>query len=152
MPIYEQCMHGQCMLLCELKIKFLSSIIIRFLIRYGYYTEFLFSLSRLSVDRSRSIVGAILSKVVLATFSTITSISKILWKSDPTPAKRPEPKPQLFAQASPLTCFKDHPRKGEKITLSLSVTLAAVTDSLGCILLLDTQALVVVRLWKIWQM
>lgn len=51
--------------------------------------------------------------------------------------------------ASPLTCFKDHPRKGEKLTLSPSGTLAAITDSLGRILLLDTQALVVVRLWKV---
>ncbi|GKV32656.1 hypothetical protein SLEP1_g41248 [Rubroshorea leprosula] len=50
--------------------------------------------------------------------------------------------------ASPLTCLKDHPRKGEKLTLSPSGTLAAITDSLGRILLLDTQALVVVRLWK----
>ncbi|WMV39653.1 hypothetical protein MTR67_033038 [Solanum verrucosum] len=103
---------------------------------------------RLSVDRSRSIVGAILSKVVPATFSTITSISKMLWRSDPSPTKRPEPMPQPFARASPLTCFKDHPRKGEKLTLSPSGTLAAITDSLGRILLLDTQALVVVRLWK----
>lgn len=51
--------------------------------------------------------------------------------------------------ASPLTCLKDHPRKGEKLTLSPSGTLAAITDSLGRILLLDTQALVVVRLWKV---
>ncbi|EOY20419.1 Uncharacterized protein TCM_046018 [Theobroma cacao] len=51
-------------------------------------------------------------------------------------------------QPSPLTCLKDHPRKGEKLTLSPSGTLAAITDSLGRILLLDTQALVVVRLWK----
>lgn len=52
--------------------------------------------------------------------------------------------------ASPLTCIKDHPRKGEKLTLSPSGTLAAITDSLGRILLLDTQALVVVRLWKVF--
>lgn len=52
--------------------------------------------------------------------------------------------------ASPLTCLKDHPRKGEKLTLSPSGTLAAITDSLGRILLLDTQALVVVRLWKVF--
>ncbi|XP_008793036.1 rab3 GTPase-activating protein non-catalytic subunit-like isoform X4 [Phoenix dactylifera] len=50
--------------------------------------------------------------------------------------------------ASPLTCLKDPPRKGEKLTLSPGGTLAAITDSLGRILLLDTQALVVVRLWK----
>lgn len=51
--------------------------------------------------------------------------------------------------ASPLTCLKDHPRKGEKLTLSPSGSLAAITDSLGRILLLDTKALVVVRLWKV---
>ena len=55
-----------------------------------------------------------------------------------------------FVTASPLTCLKDKPRKGEKLTLSPSGTLAAITDSLGRILLLDTQALVVVRLWKVF--
>lgn len=54
-----------------------------------------------------------------------------------------------FLPASPLTCLKDHPRKGEKLTLSPSGSLAAITDSLGRILLLDTKALVVVRLWKV---
>lgn len=104
---------------------------------------------RLSEDRSRSLFGAILSRVVPATFSTISSFSKLIWRSEPkTPEKKPEPKPQPFARASPLTCIKDPPRKGEKLTLSPSGTLAAITDSLGRILLLDTQALVVVRLWK----
>ncbi|XP_017980083.1 PREDICTED: rab3 GTPase-activating protein non-catalytic subunit [Theobroma cacao] len=103
---------------------------------------------RLSEDRNRSLVGAILSKVVPATFSTIASFSKMIWRSEQTPKRKSEEKPQSFAQASPLTCLKDHPRKGEKLTLSPSGTLAAITDSLGRILLLDTQALVVVRLWK----
>ncbi|CAL5193371.1 unnamed protein product [Lathyrus oleraceus] len=107
---------------------------------------------RLSEDKGRSLVGAILSKVVPATFSTIASFSKLIWRSENTsPQKSPkksEAKPQPFARASPLTCIKDHPRKGEKLTLSPSGTLAAITDSLGRILLLDTQALVVVRLWK----
>ncbi|CAI9088809.1 OLC1v1023246C1 [Oldenlandia corymbosa var. corymbosa] len=102
---------------------------------------------RLSENRSRSIVGAILSKVVPATFSTISSLSKMIWRSDTSP-KKPEEKPQPLARALPLTCLKDHPRKGEKLTLSPSGTLAAITDSLGRILLLDTQALIVVRLWK----
>ncbi|KAH9778995.1 hypothetical protein WN944_014261 [Citrus x changshan-huyou] len=102
---------------------------------------------RLSEDRSRSLVGAILSKVVPATFSTISSLSKMIWRSEQSP-KKSEPKPQSFARASPLTCLKDHPRKGERLTLSPSGSLAAITDSLGRILLLDTQALVVVRLWK----
>ncbi|CAH9115595.1 unnamed protein product [Cuscuta europaea] len=103
---------------------------------------------RLSVDKSRSIVGAILSKVVPATFSTISSFSKMFWRREQTSTRKSEPKPQPFSQASPLTCLKDQPRKGEKLTLSPNRTLAAITDSLGRILLLDTQALVVVRLWK----
>ncbi|XP_031377028.1 rab3 GTPase-activating protein non-catalytic subunit [Punica granatum] len=103
---------------------------------------------RLSEDRNRSIVGAILSKVVPATFSTIASVSKMIWRSGSASPKQSEVKPQAFARASPLTCLKDYPRKGEKLTLSPSGTLAAITDSLGRILLLDTQALVVVRLWK----
>ncbi|KAJ0601195.1 putative rab3-GAP regulatory subunit, WD40-repeat-containing domain superfamily [Helianthus annuus] len=102
---------------------------------------------RLSEDRSRSFVGALLSKVVPATFSTIASFSKLVWRTQQS-TKKPEPKPQPFARALPLTCLKDHPRKGEKLTLSPSGTLAAITDSLGRIMLLDTRALVVVRLWK----
>jgi hypothetical protein len=54
-----------------------------------------------------------------------------------------------YSAASPLTCLKDSPRKGERLTLSPSGTLAAITDSLGRILLLDTRALVAVRLWKV---
>ncbi|KAL3636929.1 hypothetical protein CASFOL_019228 [Castilleja foliolosa] len=103
---------------------------------------------RLSVDKNRSLVGAILSKVVPATFYTIASFSKLIWPSAEKQMKKPEAKTQPFARASPLTCVKDYPRKGEKLTLSPSGTLAAITDSLGRILLLDTQALVVVRLWK----
>lgn len=71
----------------------------------------------------------------------------MVWRTH-QPTKKPEPKPQPFARALPLTCLKDHPRKGEKLTLSPSGTLAAITDSLGRIMLLDTRALVVVRLWK----
>ncbi|KAK9269617.1 hypothetical protein L1049_001394 [Liquidambar formosana] len=103
---------------------------------------------RLSEDRNRSLVGAILSKVVPVTFSTIASLSRMIWRSEQKSTKKSEEKPQPFARASSLTCLKDHPRKGEKLTLSPSGTLAAITDSLGRILLLDTQALVVVRLWK----
>ncbi|KAJ3683411.1 hypothetical protein LUZ60_013638 [Juncus effusus] len=103
---------------------------------------------RLSEDRSRSLVGAILQKVGTATISTISSFSQILWRRELSPAKKSRPKPQSFAKVSGLTCVKDPPRKGERMTLSPGGTLAAVTDSLGRILLLDTQALVVVRLWK----
>ncbi|PON31948.1 Rab3-GAP regulatory subunit [Parasponia andersonii] len=103
---------------------------------------------RLSEDKNRSLVGAILSKVVPVTFSTIASFSKMIWRSEQSSPKKSNAKPQPFARASPLTSLKDYPRKGEKLTLSPSGTLAAITDSLGRILLLDTQALVVVRLWK----
>ncbi|RZC57691.1 hypothetical protein C5167_004993 [Papaver somniferum] len=103
---------------------------------------------RLSEDRSRSLVGAILSKVVPVAFSTISSFSSMIWSSKKASPKKSEVKPQSFARASVLTCLKDHPRKGEKLTLSPSGSLAAITDSLGRILLLDTQALVVVRIWK----
>ncbi|KAG5020238.1 hypothetical protein AAZX31_06G213900 [Glycine max] len=103
---------------------------------------------RLSENKGRSLVGAILSKVVPATFSTISSFSKLIWRNERSSPKKSDLKPRPFARASPLTCLKDHPRKGEKLTLSPSGTLAAITDSLGRILLLDTQALVVVRLWK----
>ncbi|XP_015876259.3 uncharacterized protein LOC107412934 [Ziziphus jujuba] len=103
---------------------------------------------RLSEDKSRSLVGAILSKVVPATFSTIASFSKMIWRSEQTSPTKSDVKIQPFARASQLTSLKDYPRKGEKLTLSPSGTLAAITDSLGRILLLDTQALVVVRLWK----
>ncbi|XP_078431767.1 rab3 GTPase-activating protein non-catalytic subunit [Wolffia australiana] len=99
---------------------------------------------RLSEDRRRSLVGAILSKVVPTAVSTLSSFSKVIWRREETS----KPKIQPFAKASHLTCLKDHPRKGEKITLSPRGTLAAIADSLGRILLLDTQALVVVRLWK----
>ncbi|KAL4204561.1 hypothetical protein AMTRI_Chr01g110480 [Amborella trichopoda] len=103
---------------------------------------------RLSEDRKRSLVGTILSKVVPATFSTLTSLSKMIWRSDEASTRPVEVKPQAFAKASLLTCLKDHPRKGEKLTLSPGGSLAVITDSLGRILLLDTQALVVIRLWK----
>lgn len=53
---------------------------------------------RLSEDRGISLVGAILSKVVPATFSTIASFSKMIWRSEQTPTKKPEPKPQSFAR------------------------------------------------------
>ncbi|WRX29385.1 Rab3-GAP regulatory subunit, partial [Theobroma cacao] len=57
----------------------------------------------------------------------------MIWRSEQTPKRKSEEKPQS---------------KGETLTLSPSGTLAAITGSLGRILLLDTQALVVVRLWK----
>ncbi|KAF6176054.1 hypothetical protein GIB67_000148 [Kingdonia uniflora] len=135
---------------------------------------------RLSEDRRRSLVGAILSKVVPVAFSALSSVSRMIWRSDQASTRKSEVKPQPFARGDPakqlsvwyaihllclsiiydenlftefvaafsLTCLKDNPRKGETLTLSPSGTLAAITDSLGRILLLDTQALVVVRIWK----
>ncbi|KAI3939879.1 hypothetical protein MKW98_029655 [Papaver atlanticum] len=76
------------------------------------------------------------------------SAYSMIWSCKKASPKKSEVKPQSFARASVLTCLKDHPRKGEKLTLSPSGPLAAITDSLGRILLLDTQALVVVRIWK----
>lgn len=107
-----------------------------------------FAAFRLSEDKNKSLVGAILSKVMPATVSTITSFAKMFWWSDQTDSRPAEVKPQAFARASLLTCLKDEQRKGERLSLSPGGCLAAVTDSLGRILLIDTQALVVVKLWK----
>ncbi|KAG1367912.1 putative rab3 GTPase-activating protein non-catalytic subunit [Cocos nucifera] len=57
---------------------------------------------RLSEDRSRSLVGAILSKVVPATFSTLASFSKMIWRSEQTSPKKPNIKPQPFAKGQNL--------------------------------------------------
>lgn len=43
-------------------------------------------------------MGAILSKVVPATFSTIASFSKMIWRSEQTVTKKSEAKPQSFAK------------------------------------------------------
>ncbi|KAK9088903.1 hypothetical protein Scep_027985 [Stephania cephalantha] len=103
---------------------------------------------RLSEDRNRSLVGTILSKVVPAAFSTLSSFSKMIWRSEACFITwKLIPLNDTLA-ASSLTCLKDHPRKGEKLTLSPGGRLAAITDSFGRILLLDTQALLVVRIWK----
>ncbi|KAE8649827.1 hypothetical protein Csa_012719 [Cucumis sativus] len=55
---------------------------------------------RLSEDKSRSLVGAILSKVVPATFSTIASFSKMIWRSEPKTSKKPDAKGQAFARGT----------------------------------------------------
>ena len=52
--------------------------------------------------------------------------------------------------ASLLTCLKDDQRKGQRLSLSPSVCLAIVTDSLGRILLIDTQALVCCKIVEIY--
>ncbi|KAI7733130.1 hypothetical protein M8C21_012705 [Ambrosia artemisiifolia] len=132
---------------------------------------------RLSEDQSMSFVEVILSKVVPATVSTIASFSRLLWRTQ-QPTKIPESEPPPFGRALPLACLKDHlstgdkliqslggetwfttedflfrheidnPIKGGKLTLSPAGTLAAITDSLGRIMLLDTRTLVVVRMWN----
>lgn len=51
--------------------------------------------------------------------------------------------------ATLITTLRDKQRKGLSLALSSSGSLAAVTDSLGRISLIDVQALVVVRLWKV---
>ncbi|MCO5587556.1 hypothetical protein L7F22_041506 [Adiantum nelumboides] len=109
-------------------------------------------LARLSEDRSSSITNIIMKKIMPATVSTVTALAKLLWRnSDSQQAsdyRPPEVKPQEFGRASLITSLKDRPRKGERIALSPSGAMAAITDSLGRILLVDTQALVVIRLWK----
>lgn len=107
-----------------------------------------FAAFRLSEDKHNSLVGAIWSKVMPATVSTVTSLAKRFWGRAQSEARPVEVEPKKFARASLMTCLQDFPRKGERLALSPSGTLAAITDSLGRILLLDTQALVVVRLWK----
>lgn len=57
-------------------------------------------MKRLSEDKSRSLVGAILSKVVPATFSTIASFSKMIWRSEPKTSKKPDAKGQAFARGA----------------------------------------------------
>lgn len=107
---------------------------------------------RLSEDRNSSITNLIMKRIMPATVSTISALTKILWRnSDQQQAsdfRPPEVKPQDYGRASLITSLKDHPRKGERIALSPSGSMAAVTDSLGRILLIDTLALVVIRLWK----
>ncbi|KAK6230734.1 hypothetical protein QUC31_002252, partial [Theobroma cacao] len=51
-------------------------------------------------DRNCSLMGAILSKVVPATFSTIASFSKMIWRSEQTPKRKSEEKPQSFARVA----------------------------------------------------
>ncbi|KAH7427280.1 hypothetical protein KP509_10G037300 [Ceratopteris richardii] len=108
---------------------------------------------RLSEDRTSSLVNFLIKKIMPATVSTVSALAKFVWRSSDNqeaPEYRPpEVKPQEFGRASLITTLKDRPRHGEKIALSPSGGMAAITDSLGRILLVDTQALVVIRLWKV---
>ncbi|EFJ15035.1 hypothetical protein SELMODRAFT_119185 [Selaginella moellendorffii] len=105
---------------------------------------------RLSEDRRKSLTELLFNKVVPATVSRITSFAKAFRRnSEPVQEARPaEVKAQEFSRASLITALKDSPRKGESLALSPTCSLAAVTDSLGRVLLVDVHALVVVRLWK----
>ncbi|XP_047173274.1 uncharacterized protein LOC124841126 [Vigna umbellata] len=64
---------------------------------------------RLSESKGRSLVGAILSKVVPATFSTLSSFSKLIWRSEQSPPKKSpkksDQKPQPFARGRSNTHF-----------------------------------------------
>jgi len=51
--------------------------------------------------------------------------------------------------ASVITSLKDNMRKGERLTVAPGGSLAAIADSLGRVLLVDVNAVVVVRLWKV---
>lgn len=107
---------------------------------------------RLSEDRSNSITNIIMRRVLPATVSTVTALAKLIWRNadnhQTSDYRPPEVKPQEFGRASLITSLRDRPRKGERIALSPSGAMAAITDSLGRILLVDTQALVAIRLWK----
>ncbi|XP_020254056.1 ethylene-responsive transcription factor 5-like [Asparagus officinalis] len=52
----------------------------------------------LSVDRSRCLVGTILSKVLPATFSTLTSFSKMIWRSEQPSTRKSHITSQPFAK------------------------------------------------------
>ncbi|KAL3686188.1 hypothetical protein R1sor_004210 [Riccia sorocarpa] len=105
---------------------------------------------RVSGEKRGSLKGLVLDRVMPAAMSTITHLTKRFWKTDPTSeANRPtEVSPQPFGRATLITTLRDKNRKGVSLALSSSGSLAAVTDSLGRISLIDVQALVVVRLWK----
>ena len=51
--------------------------------------------------------------------------------------------------ASVITSLKDNMRKGERLTVAPGGSLVAIADSLGRVLLVDVNAVVVVRLWKV---
>jgi len=105
---------------------------------------------RVSGDKKSSLVGAIMDKVMPATVSRLSSLTKRFWQRDETSeSNRPtEVSPQAFSRASVITSLKDNMRKGERLAVSPCGSLAAVADSLGRVLLVDVRAVVVVRLWK----
>jgi len=57
-----------------------------------------FAAFRLSEDKNKSLVGAIFSKVMPATVSTISSLAKMFWRNDQSEARPAEVKPQAFAR------------------------------------------------------
>ncbi|OAE27491.1 hypothetical protein AXG93_3911s1740 [Marchantia polymorpha subsp. ruderalis] len=105
---------------------------------------------RVSGEKRDSFAGIVFDKVMPAAISTFSHLTKRFWKTDPTSeANRPtEVASQAFGRATLITTLRDKQRKGLSLALSSSGSLAAVTDSLGRISLIDVQALVVVRLWK----
>ncbi|MCO5571517.1 hypothetical protein L7F22_025260 [Adiantum nelumboides] len=107
-----------------------------------------FRIHRLSEDKSSTIASIIMNTILPAAWSTFTRFTRFFWQDSEEESQPLEARPQEFGRASLVTALRDEPRKGERIALSPSGTLAALTDSLGRILLIDTQALVVIRLWK----
>lgn len=111
--------------------------------------NYVYAVHRLTDEKSSSLTNFIMKKILPTAWSTYATLTRIFWKDNSIEQQPPlEAKPQEFGKASLVTALKDEPRKGEKIALSPSGALAALTDSLGRVLLVDTQAFVVIRLWK----
>ncbi|KAI5075223.1 hypothetical protein GOP47_0009299 [Adiantum capillus-veneris] len=111
-------------------------------------TSNVFSIHRLIDDKTSTITSIIMNKIVPAAWSTFTSLVRMFWQDNVEQGQPLEARQQDFGRASLVTAMKDGTRRGERVALSPSGSLAAITDSLGRILLIDTQANVVTRLWK----
>lgn len=60
---------------------------------------------RVSEDKGGTLAGALISKGMNVTVSTISTLSKVLWRNEPQPDSRPaEVKPQVFARGSTVFC------------------------------------------------
>lgn len=105
---------------------------------------------RVSGEKQGSLVSAIIDKVMPASVTKISNLAKRFWQKDESSeSNRPlEVSPQTFSRASVITSLKDNMRKGERLAVAPGGSLAAIADSLGRVLLVDVNAVVVVRLWK----
>ncbi|KAH7295917.1 hypothetical protein KP509_27G070500 [Ceratopteris richardii] len=106
-----------------------------------------FTAHRLIENQSSSITSFIVKKLAPVAWSTFSFLTRMFWQ-DSSDGQPVEVKPQEFSRASLMATLNDAPRKGKSVSLSPSGTLAAVNDSLGRVLLIDTHVLHVVRLWK----